>query len=83
MAVFAWFTWRDTWAAAERELARGADAAAEYALRVLDAHRIAADFANRLLLGLSDEEIRAREGDLHRELRDLVPTLPGVLRSPC
>ncbi|MGG5823495.1 HWE histidine kinase domain-containing protein [Falsiroseomonas sp. HW251] len=69
---------RDTWTAAERELARSADAAAEYAQRVLDVHRLAADLTNNLLRGLSDEEVRVREAELHEELRRLLPSLPGV-----
>ena len=79
LGAFVWLAWRDTWRSAERELARSADAAAEYALRVLDTHRLAADLTNRLLQGLSDNEIRAREGELHNELRDLLPSLPGVV----
>ncbi|MGG5818743.1 HWE histidine kinase domain-containing protein [Falsiroseomonas sp. HW251] len=78
LAVFAWLSWRDTWNSAERELARGAEAAAEYARRVLDIHLLAADLTNHVLRGLSDEEVRVREGDLHRELRQLLPSLPGV-----
>ncbi|MGG5823489.1 hypothetical protein [Falsiroseomonas sp. HW251] len=78
LVVFAWLAWRDTWNSAERELARSADAAAEYAQRVLDIHRLAADLTNHVLRGLSDAEVRAREGDLHRELRQLLPSLPGV-----
>ncbi|MGG5822117.1 HWE histidine kinase domain-containing protein [Falsiroseomonas sp. HW251] len=78
LVVFAWLAWRDTWNSAERELARGAEAAAEYARRVLDVNLLAADLTNHVLRGLSDDQIRAREGDLHRELRQLLPSLPGV-----
>ncbi|MGG5819663.1 PAS domain S-box protein [Falsiroseomonas sp. HW251] len=79
LTAFAWLAWRDVWRSASFELTRGAEAAAEYALRVLDNDRLAADLANRVLRGLSDQEIRAREGELHRELQQLLPSLPGVL----
>ncbi|MGG5822925.1 HWE histidine kinase domain-containing protein [Falsiroseomonas sp. HW251] len=79
LLVVAWLAWRDTWRAAERELARGADAAAEYALRVLDTHRLAGDVTNFLLAGLSDDQIREREGDLHAQVRGLLRSLPGVV----
>ncbi len=66
------------WQQTERELARSADATAEYSLRILEAHRLAADRVNDLLRGLSDSEIRAREYDLHQQLRALIPSLPLV-----
>jgi len=61
------------WQQTERELARSADATAEYSLRILEAHRLAADRVNDLLRGLSDGEIRAREYELHQQLRALIP----------
>ncbi|HEX2115462.1 MAG TPA: HWE histidine kinase domain-containing protein [Alphaproteobacteria bacterium] len=78
LGIVAALDWRNTWRAAERELLRSADAAAQYSLRVLDAHRLAADRVNDLLRGLSDAEIRAREKELHDQLRALIPSLPLV-----
>jgi PAS domain S-box-containing protein len=66
--------WRQT----ERELARSADATAEYSLRVLETHRLAADRINDLLSGLSDADIRDRELELHHRLRAIIPSLPLV-----
>jgi two-component system NtrC family sensor kinase len=66
------------WQQTERELSRAADATAEYSLRILEAHRLAADRVNDLLRGLSDAEIRAREGELHQQLRALTQSLPLV-----
>src|SRR5688572_985529 len=39
----AWMSWRNAWTTAERELVHASDAAAEYARRLLDGHRAAAD----------------------------------------
>ncbi len=78
LAACAWVAWRDAWRSAERELASDADAVSEYALRVFDGHRLAAEFANHLLRGLSDATIREREASLHGQLNDLVSSLPGV-----
>jgi hypothetical protein len=74
----AWLSWRSTWREAEADVLRTADAAAEYARRVLDAHRTAVDRVNDLLRGLTDEEIRTREGELHRLLRTLVTETPQL-----
>src|SRR5689334_7714702 len=76
--IFALFEWRAVWLETEQELARSADATAEYSLRVLEGHRLAAERVNDLLAGLSDDEIRARELELYQRLRDLLPSLPLV-----
>lgn len=72
MTAIAWVGWRDAWSSAERELGRGAEAGAEYALRVAEGHRLLGDLVNDLLRGLSDAEIRAREASLHEQMRDLL-----------
>jgi PAS domain S-box-containing protein len=71
-------SWRATWAEAERELSRSADAVAEYLLRVFDGHRVAADRVNDLLEHLSNEQIQERERELHLRLARLLPDLPLV-----
>jgi PAS domain S-box-containing protein len=76
--IGAWLSWRSTWREAEADVQRTADAAAEYARRVLDAHRTAVDRVNDLLRSLTDEEIRAREGELHQMLRTLVTETPQL-----
>lgn len=76
VAASAWWSWQETWRGAEQELARSADAAAEYAGRVLGAHRLTAVLVNTMLAGLSDEEIRMREAELHERLRSLLPLVP-------
>jgi hypothetical protein len=68
--------WRDAWEAAGRDLMHTADATAEYAERVMGSHRLAAELANQMLAGLSDEEIRSREAELHERLRQLLPSVP-------
>ncbi|MBX6375796.1 MAG: PAS domain S-box protein [Acetobacteraceae bacterium] len=50
-------------------MAHAADAAAEYARRLLDGQLLRIEFAEELLNGLSDAEIRVREPELHARLR--------------
>jgi hypothetical protein len=71
-------SWRATWVEAERELSRSADAVAEYVLRVFDGHRVAADRVNDLLENMTNEEIQARERELHLKLARFLPGLPLV-----
>ncbi|MBR0653912.1 HWE histidine kinase domain-containing protein [Plastoroseomonas arctica] len=78
LGACAWIAWTDAWRSTERELASDADAVAEYASRVLEGHRLAGEFANHLLRGLSDDDIRERAAELHRELNTMLPSLAGV-----
>ncbi len=75
-AAAAWMSWREVWRETQAEMERAAGGAAEYARRVLDSHRMAVDRVNDLLRGLSDEEIRAREAELHAALRSLIKDTP-------
>ena len=76
--VAAWMAWQQAWREASSELIRTADAAAEYARRVLDSLVLRVDRANDLLAGLSDEEVRARETELHAVLRRAASASLGV-----
>jgi len=78
IAAQAVLSWKHVWSEAEKELSRTADAAAEYSLRLLETHRLALARVNDLLRGLSDDEMRRREGELHAQLRRLLPELPLV-----
>lgn len=78
MAALAWQAWRDAWSDATLALVRDAEVLAEYGFRVLEGHRVVADRVNDLLRGLSDQEIRDRERELHDQLRALIPDLPLV-----
>ncbi|MGG5887740.1 HWE histidine kinase domain-containing protein [Falsiroseomonas sp. HC035] len=69
LAANAWLSWHGAWQEAEAEVTRTADAAAEYARRVLDGLLLRADQANALLSRMPDAEIRAREEELHAALR--------------
>jgi PAS domain S-box-containing protein len=73
--------WKQAFAEAEADLSRAADVAAEYGRRVLDGYRAVVDRANDLLRGLNDEEIRAREAELHAELRRRVQETPELQTS--
>jgi len=74
----AWVAWRQAWDISERELVHVADAGAEYVRRVLDGNRFAAARVNDLLRGLTDDEIRAREAELHAALRRMIADMPPV-----
>jgi PAS domain S-box-containing protein len=76
VGVIGWLGWRYAWQDAESELARTADGASEYAWRVLGSHVLAAELVNEILHDLTDDEIRAREQELHEKLRRLVPSVP-------
>ncbi|NKC33777.1 PAS domain-containing protein [Falsiroseomonas selenitidurans] len=65
----AWRGWEQAWRGAETEVARTADAAGEYARRLLEAQVLRLERANEILAGLSDAEIRASETALHAALR--------------
>lgn len=69
LGAAAWHAWEAAWRSAEAEVARTADAAAEYARRLLEAQLLRIERVNELLAGLSDEEIRAHEPALHEALR--------------
>ena len=62
LGLGAWLAWTQAWRQAEAELARTADAAAEYAAHLLDSHLLLADRVDDLLRGMTDEEIRPRGG---------------------
>jgi len=81
MGAAAWVAWREAWSNAAAELRQTAEAVAEFGQRTLSAHAVAAGRIDSVLRGLSDEEIRAREGELHAELRALVAELPQAEAS--
>ncbi len=74
----AWLAWGQVWRQAEAELARTADAAAEYAAHLLDGHVLLVDRIDDLLRGLSDEQIRESEADLHARLLRIARARPSV-----
>ncbi len=76
MAVGALVSWRSVWRDSQAELVRSADAAAEYATRVLNAHVLLTGRMNDLLRGMSDEQILREEARLHAALKQLLTELP-------
>jgi PAS domain S-box-containing protein len=78
MAGIGIVSWDATWREAESELTRSSDAVAEYVLRVLDAHRVAADRVNDLLENFTNEQIQQHELQLYWRLARLFPDLPLV-----
>ena len=73
-----WLAWRGAWAVAEGELMRAADAGAASALRIIEGQRLASDVISEMLRGLSDDEVRDRERDLHQRIAELADSLPLV-----
>ena len=68
-AAGAWLAWRSAWNEARQETARAADASAEFVRRTFDGLLLRIDRANGILNGLTDEQIRAEEADLHERIR--------------
>jgi PAS domain S-box-containing protein len=68
-AAGAWIAWTATWDEASVEVARTADAAAEYAYAALESHRLRGQQVVLLLEGLTDDAILADAPSLHARLR--------------
>lgn len=81
LAAAAWQAWREAWSEAASDLRQSAEAVAEFGQRTLSAHAVAAGRVDAVLRGLSDAEIRAREAELHQELKALVAELPQAEAS--
>ncbi|MDB5373979.1 MAG: hypothetical protein JWP04_2621 [Belnapia sp.] len=76
LAAGAWLAWTAQWREAGTELARAAEASADYTTRLLLNYSIAASRVDDLLRGLTDAEIRDREAELHHAAQALVRQLP-------
>ena len=82
-ATAAWLSWQQSWDEASTEMVRAADAAAEYARRLLDGLLIRLDRANDMLEDLSDAEILAGEAQLQQRLaRAASAGVPGAEDPP-
>ena len=79
MAGGAWHAWNAVWRRAENELAAAAFAGAEVAFRMLDGHLLLANRVNDLLEDFGDDEIRAREAELHEQLKQMIASRPEVI----
>ena len=78
VAGLGWLAWQETLEGARRELSREADSAAASALRILEGQRLVANVINEILHGLGDEEIRAREAELHARIAAVLRRLRTV-----
>jgi PAS domain S-box-containing protein len=78
LGVGAYIAWREVWRDAAADLVRSADAAAEYARRVLDIHESAVARVDDLLRGLAEAEIRAREAELREAILRFAGDVPGL-----
>ena len=77
LGISAWRSWDAAWHSAEVEGARTAQAAGEYAQRLLEAQLLRIERANDVLQDLADAEIRAREPELHARLRQITNRAAG------
>ena len=78
LAAGAWVAWRATWSEVDRELAVAAEAVAEFALRVTEAHGRLAMRVAEGLEGLSDQAILAQRPALQERLARYITELPLV-----
>ncbi len=78
IALGGWLAWSQVWQQAKADLANTADIAAEYVAHLLDSHALQADRVDDLLRGLTDQQIREREGELHAALHNMAAAHPSV-----
>lgn len=78
LAAGAWVAWRATWSEVDRELAVAAEAVAEFAQRVTEAHGRLAMRVAEGLEGLSDQAILAQRPALQERLARYITELPLV-----
>lgn len=76
ISIGGWIGWRSEWQDAGAELARTADAGAEYVSRGLAGYRAALDRFNDTTRGMRDDEVIARERELNARLHRLLADLP-------
>lgn len=76
--LLGWTSWQSTKSEAAQRLDRIARAAQEHAARVLDTNEMLVGRVLDLVGPLSDEEIRLREGELHRRMVEMTVDLPQL-----
>ncbi|MBK1662003.1 ATP-binding protein [Paracraurococcus ruber] len=76
LGVSSWIAWRSAWRQASAEVVQTAEAAAEYAARVLSGYAMAVGRINDLVAGYTDAQIREQEAVLHQALRRMIADLP-------
>jgi two-component system, NtrC family, sensor kinase len=78
LAVGSVISYRQHMAEARDRLQRDLDTAYEHALKVFETFEISARYIDELFLYVSDQQIRAFEGDYNTQLRTLTDTLPQL-----
>jgi len=78
LASAAWVTWRQMDAEARTDAAHLAGTAAEFTRRALDGPAQAVQRVIAMLHGLSDDDIRADEAELHAQLRAMIGGAPEM-----
>jgi two-component system NtrC family sensor kinase len=78
LGIGGYYIWQGVAEEAERDLQRRADIGAENASRVFETQALVLRAVSRMTQGLSDAEIKAREGELHREMAALIAAVPQI-----
>src|SRR5438046_8026326 len=77
--IFAsWLNYRHTNAVADERIERSLDILSEHALKVFQTVERAIAEVDEMVRGLSDEEIRRQEAQLHARLADIVRAMPQL-----
>lgn len=76
--IAAWIAYGHAFEEARDRLQRTLDLVHEHAAKVLETHDLVGAHVNELLSGLSDDEARARELDLHRRLAKIALPLAQI-----
>lgn len=71
-------SWQERQYDLKRSLQHTLDLVHEHALRTFDTYALVAGQANQIIRGLTDEEVRAQEKDLHERLARLAVPLPQI-----
>lgn len=81
LVLAGWLTWREAMSEAFSQIARTAEAAAEYGDRTFETYMAAASRLNDRLRGLTDAEISADQQRMHEELVRLLAETSLITRS--
>jgi two-component system, NtrC family, sensor kinase len=77
-AYSSWLNYRTTFALADERIQRSLDVVEEHAAKVFESVNVTLTGVIEMIRGLSDEQVRASEEKLHRQLEEVAAELPAV-----
>jgi two-component system NtrC family sensor kinase len=77
-AYVSWLNYRATFELADERIQRSLDVVAEHAEKVFQSVNVTLTGVSEMIRGLSDEQARASEEKLHRQLEEVAAELPAV-----